>query len=512
MSLKRQTVVVVDFGGQYAQLIARRVRELEVYSEIWPYNASLQRFQDERPQAIIFSGGPASVLATGAPHIDPGVFELGIPTLGICYGMQEMTVALGGSVVHADLKEFGRAMLQIDRPGQLFADLGGETPVWMSHGDSCAGLPVGFELMAHTTNTDVAAIGDERRGLYGVQFHPEVVHTVHGQQMLRTFLFDVAGCQADWSMASFIDESVERIRAEVGSAPIVCGLSGGIDSAVAALLVHRAVGDQLTSIFVDHGLMRKGEPEQVAHTFGDDLGMKLVAVDAAERFLRQLQGVTDPEQKRKLIGTEFIRVFEAESAKLGQVDYLVQGTLYPDVVESGTATAAVIKSHHNVGGLPEDMQFKLIEPLRELFKDEVREIARRLGLPDEIVHRQPFPGPGLAVRCLGEVTAEKLVVLREADAIVTDEIRKAGLHNQIWQAFAVLPDVQSVGVMGDERTYAHLIAIRSVDSQDAMTADWTRLPFDLLDQMSRRIVNEVRGVNRVVYDITSKPPGTIEWE
>lgn len=511
-SSHRESVIVVDFGGQYAQLIARRVRELHVYSEIWPHSVSLERFHKERPQAIIFSGGPSSVKTEGAPRIDPGVFDLGIPILGICYGMQLMADVLGGEVVHAELKEYGRAALQIDQPGQLLAGLGEETPVWMSHGDSVHGLPPGFELMAHSDNTPVAAISDEARSLYGVQFHPEVGHTLKGQEILRNFLFGVAKCNPDWSMASFIDEAISRIRQQVGTAQVLCGLSGGIDSAVAAVLVHRAVGDQLTSIFVDHGLLRKGEAEQVVRIFRGDLGMKLVASDAKKRFLDRLAGVTDPERKRKIIGAEFIRVFEAEATALGSVDYLVQGTLYPDVVESGTATAAVIKSHHNVGGLPEDMKFKLIEPLRELFKDEVREIARRLGLPDEIVHRQPFPGPGLAVRCLGEVTEEKLVVLREADAIVTEEITKAGLNNAIWQAFAVLPDVQSVGVMGDERTYAHLIAIRSVDSQDAMTADWTRLPFELLDLMSRRIVNEVRGVNRVVYDITSKPPGTIEWE
>jgi GMP synthase (glutamine-hydrolysing) len=508
----RHSVVVVDFGGQYAQLIARRVRELHVYSEIWPHSTPLARFQQQRPQAIIFSGGPSSVKTLAAPRIDPGVFDLGVPILGICYGMQLMADLLGGEVVHAELKEYGRTPLQIDQPCQLFAGLGAETVVWMSHGDSVHQFPPGFELLAHSQNTPVAAIGHPARGLYGVQFHPEVVHTVMGQQILQNFLFDVADCQADWNMATFIEDTIAGIRERVGDRQVLCGMSGGIDSSVAAVLVHRAVGDQLTSIFVDHGLLRKGEAEQVVHIFRDQLGMKLVAVDAAKRFLSRLAGVTDPERKRKIIGGEFIRVFEAEAGKLGEVDYLVQGTLYPDVVESGTATAAVIKTHHNVGGLPEDMHFQLIEPLRELFKDEVREIARQLGLPDEVVHRQPFPGPGLAVRCLGEVTAEKLSVLREADAIVTDEIRKAGLYNQIWQAFAVLPNVQSVGVMGDERTYAHLIAIRSVDSQDAMTADWSRLPLDLLDQMSRRIVNEVRGVNRVVYDITSKPPGTIEWE
>lgn len=505
-------VVVVDFGGQYAQLIARRVRESKVYSEIWPHNTPLKRYQEERPQAIIFSGGPASVNQANAPMIDPGVYELGVPILGICYGMQLLAAQLGGKVVSSANREFGRAELIIDDDTGLLAELGSSSSVWMSHGDSVVELPSGFKVIGHTPNTLHAAMADQGRRFYGLQFHPEVKHTVAGQRMLENFLYRVANCTASWTMASFIDESVESIRQQVGDGQVICGLSGGIDSAVAALLVHRAVGEQLTSIYVDHGLMRKGESEQVVRTFGQELQMKLIAVDARERFLNKLKGVTDPETKRKQIGQEFIRVFEAEAAQLGRVDFLVQGTLYPDVVESGTATAAVIKTHHNVGGLPEDMQFKLIEPLRELFKDEVREIASQLGLPPEIVHRQPFPGPGLAVRVLGEVTEDKLQILREADAIVTAEIHQAGLTKSIWQAFAVLPDVLTVGVMGDERTYAHLIAIRCVDSQDAMTADWTRLPYDLLERISSRLVNEVKGVNRVVYDVTSKPPGTIEWE
>ncbi len=512
MSSKKEMVVVVDFGGQYAQLIARRVRELHVYSEIWPHTTPIQRYQEEMPKAIIFSGGPSSVNQEGAPTIDPAVFELGIPLLGICYGMQLMAKALGGQVVKAERREFGRTKLSIKSNSGIFAGMCGETEVWMSHGDSVQAMPAGFAVVGHTENTPLAAVEHAEKRLFGVQFHPEVVHTRDGQQMLKSFIFGTAGCSGDWSMASFIEDSIANIREQVGDGKVICGLSGGIDSAVAAVLVHRAVGDQLTSIFVDHGLLRKGEGEQVVRTFRDELGMKLVAVQAQQRFLSRLAGVTDPERKRKIIGEEFIRVFEVESANLGDADYLVQGTLYPDIVESGTATAAVIKTHHNVGGLPEDMTFKLVEPLRELFKDEVREIARRLGLPEDIVHRQPFPGPGLAVRVLGDVTEEKLAILREADAIVTEEIKQAGLYNAIWQSFAVLPDVRSVGVMGDERTYAHLIAIRSVDSQDAMTADWTRLPYELLDQISRRIVNEVQGVNRVVYDITSKPPGTIEWE
>lgn len=513
MHVKHQKVIIVDFGGQYAQLIARRSRELKVYSEIWPHTKSASEIRMANPIAVIFSGGPNSVYAENAPQIDMDIFRLGIPVLGICYGMQLMAQALGGRVAHAsDKREYGRADLFITEQSGIFAGLPSKFPVWMSHGDSVAMLPEGFVNAAHTANTPLAAMYSEEIRMVGVQFHPEVVHSSYGTEMLQKFLFDVAGAKGDWVMTSFISEATESIRQQAGDAEVICGLSGGVDSSVAAVLVHRAVGDKLTSIFVDHGMLRKGEAEQVVKTFRDELGLKLIYVDASARFLAKLEGITEPEQKRKIIGNEFIRVFEEEANKIGNAKFLVQGTLYPDVIESGTSTAATIKTHHNVGGLPKDMKFALLEPFRYLFKDEVRAIGRELGLPDVIVDRHPFPGPGLAVRIMGEITRPKLDLLREADYIVREEIQLAGLHKEIWQCFAVLPGVRSVGVMGDERTYAEVIGVRAVSSTDAMTADWYRMPYDVLERISSRIVNEVKGVNRVVYDITSKPPGTIEWE
>ncbi len=513
MSRHTDLVVVVDFGAQYGQLIARRVREMKVYCEIWPHNAPAKRYLDEGVKGIIFSGGPASVYGEGAPQVDPEIFALGIPIFGICYGMQLMSKILGGDVRRAEKREYGKAMLSLREPGHpLFAGLGAETQVWMSHGDSVLTAPPGFHIIGSTDNTPTAAIGDDDRKLYGVQFHPEVVHSLQGKEMMENFLYKVVGCRGDWTTTSFIEEQVVKIREQAQGGKVLCALSGGVDSSVAAVLVHKAIGDNLTCMFVDHGLLRKGEAEQVVRTFRDRFHMNLVHVDASERFLSKLAGVTDPEQKRKIIGREFIYVFQDEARKLGQIDFLVQGTLYPDVVESGTATAAVIKSHHNVGGLPEDMQFQLMEPFRELFKDEVRAVGRELGVPEEIVGRHPFPGPGLAIRVLGEITPDKLSILREADAIYLEEIRKAGLYNEIWQAFAALPSIQSVGVMGDERTYAYPIILRAVTSDDGMTADFYRFPWDVLERITNRIINEVPHVNRVVYDMTSKPPGTIEWE
>jgi GMP synthase (glutamine-hydrolysing) len=507
-----ELVLVIDFGAQYSQLIARRVRECGVYSEIIPYHASLAEIAAKKPKGIIFSGGPNSVYGEKAPHSDPGIYSLGVPVLGICYGMQLMALQLGGEVARSEAREYGHADLNHDVEAALFKGIAAPTPVWMSHGDSIVKPPTGFVVSANTSNTPTAAMSNVAQKLYGVQFHPEVVHTREGTPLLKNFLFDICGCKGDWNMGSFIDMAVAKIREQVGDKKVLCGLSGGVDSSVAAVLVHRAVGDQLTCVFVDHGFMRKDEAKQVVHTFRDEFHINLVHVDASERFMHRVAGVTEPESKRKIIGEEFIRVFESEAEKIGASDFLVQGTLYPDVIESGTSTAAVIKSHHNVGGLPEDMKFALVEPLRELFKDEVRLLGAELGLSEEIVQRQPFPGPGLAIRIIGEITAERLEILREADAIVREEIRNAGLHRKIWQSFAVLPALKSVGVMGDERTYAYTIGIRAVESEDGMTADWSRIPYEVLDKMSRRIVNEVKGVNRIVYDVTSKPPSTIEWE
>lgn len=509
----QETVIIVDFGGQYAQLIARRVRECGVYCEILPYTKSAEKILSHDPKGIILSGGPSSVNAEGAPKMDKAVFNAGIPVLGICYGMQLMCNELGGRVARPEKHEYGHTVFYRDGSCPLFEGVSEKTAVWMSHGDSVAEMPAGFGLAGHTDLTPTAAVADEARRLYGVQFHPEVVHTEEGTQMLKNFLFSVCRCEGGWSMGSYIDIAVAQIREKVGNHKVICALSGGVDSSVAAVLVHKAIGDQLTCVFVDHGFLRLGEAEQVVETFKHKFHMNLIHVDASEHFMSLLKGVTEPEKKRKIIGAEFIHTFQEEADKLDDVKFLVQGTLYPDVVESGTATAATIKSHHNVGGLPKDMKFQLIEPLRELFKDEVRELGRQLHMPEEVVNRQPFPGPGLAIRIIGDITKERLEILRKADFIVRDVIQKRGLYNDIWQSFAILPAaIRSVGVMGDERTYDYTVGIRAVTSSDGMTADYVRFPWEVLDEMSRRIVNEVEGVNRVVYDITSKPPSTIEWE
>ena len=508
------TVLVVDFGAQYAQLIARRVREARVYSEIVPHTISAAELAARRPAGLILSGGPASVHVEGAPRLDPAIFELELPLLGICYGAQLVAQQLGGEVAHTGKGEYGRTALEVAAgvPSALFNDLPLRQDVWMSHFDSIQRVPDGFRVTAWTSEIPIAALEHPERRLYGVQFHPEVMHTERGQELLEHFLFDVAGCRPTWTMASIIDTQVEAIRTQVGTEKVICGLSGGVDSAVAAALVHKAIGDQLTCVFVDTGLMRAGEAEQVEDTFRRQFNVELVHAKVADRFLGALNDVIDPERKRKIIGETFIRVFEEVAADFSDARFLVQGTLYPDIIESGTKDAAKIKSHHNVGGLPDDMQFELVEPLRALFKDEVRVMGEQLGLPEDIVWRQPFPGPGLAVRIVGTVTPERVEILRAADAIVTEEIKRAGLYRELWQSFAVLPAVRTVGVMGDERTYAYPIVIRAVTSDDAMTADWARLPYEVLERLSTRLINEVPGVNRVALDITSKPPGTIEWE
>ncbi len=515
--MSHQTIIVLDFGSQYTQLIARRLRELNVYSEVWPPDTPASTIANRKPIGIILSGGPKSVADKGAPKCDPTLFSIGTPVLGICYGMQLMADTLGGTVAPAPQREFGHAMVKVTGNGQsaaLFADVPNEIRVWASHGDFVAAAPSGFTVVATSANAPVAAMADPSRSLYALLFHPEVVHTDRGLEILRNYAYNICGCTGDWTMASFVEEATTRIKTQVGSGRVVCGLSGGVDSTVAALLIHRAVGSQLTCIFVDNGVLRLNEAAQIRKRF-ERLNLPLVFADASVLFLDRLKGVTDPETKRKIIGATFIEVFEAEAAKLGPVDFLAQGTLYPDVIESvpivGQA-ASMIKSHHNVGGLPERMRMKLVEPLRELFKDEVRTVGRKLGLDEEFVVRQPFPGPGLAVRILGEITAERLNLLRRADAVVAEEIKRDGFYAKLWQSFAVLLPVQSVGVMGDERTYEYTAAVRAVESRDGMTADWARLPHDLLARISSRIVNEIRGINRVVYDISSKPPSTIEWE
>jgi GMP synthase (glutamine-hydrolysing) len=511
---EERPVLVVDLGGQYSQLIARRVREARVYSELVGHRLSATEIARRNPAALVLSGGPASVYAEGAPEVDPGIFELGVPTLGICYGMQLMARDLGGAVDRTGVSEFGKTELEAT-DSELFHDLPPEQTVWMSHRDSVTAPPEGAAVTASSPSTPIAAFEHRARRLYGVQFHPEVVHTPHGQDILKNFLYEVADVPPTWTPAAVIEEQVERIRAAVGSERVLCALSGGVDSSVAALLVHKAVGDQLTCVFVDHGLLRENEAEQVVETFSGHFRVPLVHVRAQERFLVRLAGVSDPEEKRAIVGEEFIRVFEEEAAKLGDVRFLVQGTLYSDVIESGGSdegVAAKIKSHHNVGGLPADMRMQLVEPLRLLFKDEVRRVGEELGLPERMVWRQPFPGPGLAIRIIGDVTEERLAILRRADAILLEEVRRANLYRHLWQSFAVLPAIRSVGVQGDERTYAYPVVIRAVTSEDAMTADWARLPYELLETVSSRIINEIPGVNRVVYDVSSKPPATIEWE
>ncbi|MCX8126216.1 MAG: glutamine-hydrolyzing GMP synthase [Dehalococcoidia bacterium] len=512
--LEKETVVIYNFGSQYAMLIARRVRECRVYCELLPPETPWEQVMKLKPRGFILSGGPASVYADNAPMAPPEVYQSGLPVLGICYGSQLIAQQLGGQVVAGTKHEYGQTMLYLDVESPLFAGLPPQMLVWMSHGDQINRLPLGFQILGHTDNSPIAVMGKDNR-IFGIQFHPEVAHTPLGRNIIQNFLYKVCGCKGNWTPTNFVQDTIARIREQVGNGRVICALSGGVDSSVTATIIHQAVGDQLTCIFVNNGLLRREEPERVLNTFRNHMKMNIVYVDASERFLRQLKGITDPEVKRRQVGNEFIHVFEEEAAKLGKVDFLAQGTLYPDVIESATTeskAAAKIKTHHNVGGLPAHMKLTLIEPLRYLFKDEVREVGLALGLPEDMVWRQPFPGPGLSIRIIGEVTKEKLEILRAADWIVMNEIKKAKLYRQLWQSFAILTDVKSVGVMGDFRTYGYLVGVRAVTSEDAMTADWARLPYDLLARISNRIVNEVPGVNRVVYDITSKPPSTIEWE
>jgi len=512
MQRPNELVIVLDFGGQYNQLIARRVRDLGVYSELMPFNTPVEKIRELQPKGIIFSGGPASVYEENSPLVNEDIYDLGIPILGICYGMQMMTHHLKGKVERAGKREYGKAAISVTGESPLFNQLNNQQNVWMSHGDLVVEAPQGFGIDASSEHCPIAAMSNPEKKFYAVQFHPEVRHSEYGNEMIKNFLYEVCQCEGNWSMENFIEQMIAEIQETVGDKKVLCALSGGVDSSVVAVLIHRAIGDQLTCMFIDHGLLRKGEAESVMETFGRDFHMNLVKIDAKDRFLSKLKGVSDPEKKRKIIGNEFIYVFEEESGKLEGMDFLAQGTLYTDIVESGTATAQTIKSHHNVGGLPEDMKMKLIEPLKALFKDEVRKVGEELGIPHEIVWRQPFPGPGLGIRVIGEITEEKLEIVRESDYILREEIKNAGLEREIWQYFTALPDMKSVGVMGDARTYSYTVGIRAVTSIDGMTADWARIPYDILEKISVRIVNEVENVNRVVYDITSKPPATIEWE
>lgn len=512
MLKEQKKIVVLDFGSQYNQLITRRIREIGVYSELHPHTITATEIKEMNATGIIFSGGPNSVYDENAFSIDPEIFEMGLPILGICYGMQLMALRMEGKVEKASNREYGKAELTLTKESSIFKDVPEEQIVWMSHGDLVTAAPPGFDVIATSPGCPIAAMANEERKLYGVQYHPEVRHSVYGNEMLRQFVFDVCGMKDEWSMENYIELEIAKIREQVGDKKVLCALSGGVDSSVVAVLIHKAIGDQLTCMFVDHGLLRKGEAESVMKTFADGFHMNVIKIDARERFLKKLEGVSDPEQKRKIIGNEFIYVFDDEAEKLKGMDFLAQGTLYTDIIESGTTTAQTIKSHHNVGGLPEDMQFELIEPLNTLFKDEVRALGTELGMPDEIVWRQPFPGPGLGIRIMGAVTEEKLEIVRESDWILRDEIKKAGLDRDIWQYFTVLPDIRSVGVMGDARTYDYAIGIRAVTSIDGMTSDWARIPWDVLEKISVRLVNEVDHINRVLYDITSKPPATIEWE